>query len=181
MHSKMLSKMLCKATRNHIRPFSQTLPHPRNPCKNHYIIQECQIALATDHHYKKHSLTFRIPPSPNISSVLLIKNIKWKFGNVGSISIKKHQMDILYFWLPWTWIIHALQDAQQGNKQSHSTIFSNFATFTQSMEKTQENHRKIIGTNIEIIMALFGPFMVHMYLNNTFNSFIDFFCFRLVE
>ena len=43
-----------------------------------------------------------------------------------------------------------------------------------------KNHRKIIGKTMAIIVAFFGPFMVKMYLNKTFNSFIDFFCFRSV-
>ena len=44
----------------------------------------------------------------------------------------------------------------------------------------KENHRKIIGKLMAIIMAIFGPFIVKMYLKNTLNSFIDFFCFDLV-
>ena len=44
--------------------------------------------------------------------------------------------------------------------------------------------RKIIGkdkNNIGIIMAIFGPLRVDMYLNNTFKSFLELIYFRLVQ
>ena len=37
-----------------------------------------------------------------------------------------------------------------------------------------ENHRKIIGNITIIIMAVFGCFMVKLYLNNWFNGLIGF-------
>ena len=42
------------------------------------------------------------------------------------------------------------------------------------------NDKKIIGKNTIIMMAMFGHFMVKLYLNNIFNILIDFFCFRMV-
>ena len=48
------------------------------------------------------------------------------------------------------------------------------------IRKSQENHRKIIGNNMVIIMAIFGHFMVKLYLNNRFNGLIDFVRFGLV-
>ena len=38
----------------------------------------------------------------------------------------------------------------------------------------KENHRKIIGKITIIIIAMFGNFMVKLYLNNKFNGLIDF-------
>ena len=46
--------------------------------------------------------------------------------------------------------------------------------------KSQENHRKTISKLMVTFMTIFWPFIVEVYLNNTFNSFIDFFRFRLV-
>ena len=37
-----------------------------------------------------------------------------------------------------------------------------------------ENHRKIIGKQIIIIMTFFGNFMVKLYLNHIFNGLIFF-------
>ena len=47
-------------------------------------------------------------------------------------------------------------------------------------EKTQVKHKKIIGKNTIIIMALFGHCMVKLYLNNGFNGLIDCSRFGLV-
>ena len=45
----------------------------------------------------------------------------------------------------------------------------------------RKNHRKIIGTNIGIIMAIFGSFMGKMCLNSGFKSFLELICSRLVQ
>ena len=42
------------------------------------------------------------------------------------------------------------------------------------------NHKKNHRKNYKKNMAICGLFMVKMYLDSTFNSFIAFFCFRLV-
>ena len=47
-------------------------------------------------------------------------------------------------------------------------------------EKIKENHRKHIGKLTIIIMAIFGNFMVKLYLNNWFNGLIGFSRFGLV-
>ena len=45
----------------------------------------------------------------------------------------------------------------------------------------QGNHRKIIGPNMGIIMAIFGSNMGEMCLNKTFRSFLELICFDLVK
>ena len=45
----------------------------------------------------------------------------------------------------------------------------------------EENHRKIIGKLIGIIIAIFGPFMRERRENNRFKSFLELTCTRLVK
>ena len=47
---------------------------------------------------------------------------------------------------------------------------------------TQITKGKVIGKNTKILMAIFGNFMVKMYLNNICNSLIDFLLyFRIIK
>ena len=58
-------------------------------------------------------------------------------------------------------------------------LYNNSSSSTESSRA--ENQGKIIGTNIGIIIAIFGQFMGEMCLNNRFKSFLELMRFRLVQ
>ena len=45
----------------------------------------------------------------------------------------------------------------------------------------RKHYRKHYKKHIGIIIVIFGPFMVNMCLDNTFKSFLELICFRLVQ